>query len=124
MRAGSRSSPIRRASSTTRTRWNSCSACSRRRSVLRFVIHMATRTVRLDDEAEETLRQIRKATGLPISEAFKRGLRLLQKEINQPKPTVWEAYQALGPIPGGSAIGPARDHKRVYRESLRKKYGR
>jgi len=34
---------------------------------------MATRTVRLDDEAEATLRQIRKATGLPISEVLKQG---------------------------------------------------
>ena len=36
---------------------------------------MATRTVRLDDEAEAALREIRDATGLPISEALKRGLR-------------------------------------------------
>jgi len=36
---------------------------------------VATRTVRLDDEAEAALQQIHKATGLPISEALKQGLR-------------------------------------------------
>ena len=35
---------------------------------------MATRTVRLDDEAEAALAHIRKTTGLEISEALKRGL--------------------------------------------------
>lgn len=39
---------------------------------------MATRTVRLDDEAEAALQQIRDATGLPISEALKRGLQTLK----------------------------------------------
>ena len=86
---------------------------------------MATRTVRLDDEAEDALRQIRERTGLPISEALKRGLRSLQKEINeQPARTPFEIYQALGPIPGGNAIAPARDYKRALREKLRKKHGR
>jgi hypothetical protein len=86
---------------------------------------MATRTVRLDDEAEDALRQIRERTGLPISEALKRGLRSLQKEIaEQPRLTAWEVYQSLGPIPGGNAIAPARDYKRALREKLRKKHGR
>jgi len=39
---------------------------------------MATRTVRLDEEAEKVLDEVRAATGLPISEAFKAGLRSLQ----------------------------------------------
>lgn len=43
---------------------------------------MATRTVRLDDEAEEALREVRAATGLPISEALKRGLRSLQERVS------------------------------------------
>jgi len=42
---------------------------------------MAIRTVRLDDEAEATLRQIREATGLPISEALKQGLRSLKEQV-------------------------------------------
>ena len=39
---------------------------------------MALRTVRLDTDAEAALREIREATGLPISEALKRGLHALQ----------------------------------------------
>ena len=35
---------------------------------------MGTRTVRLDDEAENTLARLRKTTGLSISEVLKRGL--------------------------------------------------
>ena len=35
---------------------------------------MGTRTVRLDDEAEETLGHLRSLTGLSISEVLKRGL--------------------------------------------------
>jgi hypothetical protein len=42
---------------------------------------MAMRTVRLDEEAEATLRQIREATGLPISEALKQGLRSLKQHV-------------------------------------------
>jgi hypothetical protein len=42
---------------------------------------MATRRVRLDVEAEAALRQVREATGLPISEVLKRGLRSLQERV-------------------------------------------
>ncbi len=34
---------------------------------------MGTRTVRFDDEAENTLARLRKLTGLSISEVLKRG---------------------------------------------------
>ena len=86
---------------------------------------MATRTVRLDDEAEAALRQIRERTGLPISEALKRGLRSLQNDINeQAAPTPWEIYRQLDIGPGGYAIAPARNYKRALREKLRKKHGR
>ena len=87
---------------------------------------MATRTVRLDDEAEDALREIRKRTGLPISEALKRGLRLLKKEVSEARPTrtAAEIYRSLGPIPGGNAIAPSTDVRRGVREALRKKYGR
>ena len=42
---------------------------------------MATRTVRLDEEAEKALQEVQAATGLPISEALKRGLRSLQEQV-------------------------------------------
>jgi hypothetical protein len=86
---------------------------------------MATRTVRLDDEAEAALREIRNRTGLPISEALKRGLRSLQQEIEgQPVPAPWEAYRQLDIGPGGYAVAPARDYKPALRERLGKKHGR
>ena len=44
---------------------------------------MATRTVRLDDEAESALQQFRDATGLPISEALKQGLSSLRQRVLQ-----------------------------------------
>lgn len=58
---------------------------------------MAIRTVRLDEEGEATLRQIREATGLPISEAF------AASDSNCPS-----ALSGLGYVPmavAGSVIG-------------------
>jgi hypothetical protein len=86
---------------------------------------MATRTVRLDDEAEDALQEIRKRTGLPISEALKRGLRLLKKEIAvEPPRTAWDVYKTLDLGPGGYAIAPADNYKEALRDKLRKKHGR
>lgn len=86
---------------------------------------MATRTVRLDDEAEEALEQIRRATGLPISEALKRGLHVLQAQVgNASKRSPYDIYRELDPAAVGAAIAPARAVRRGVREALRKKYGR
>lgn len=86
---------------------------------------MGTRTVRLDDEAEATLKQIRDATGLPISEAFKRGLRALQEQVAQSKRrTAWEGYCELDLGPGGYSLGPATESRRLVLEAIRKKHGR
>jgi hypothetical protein len=57
---------------------------------------VATRTVRLDAEPETALQQIREATGLPISEALKRGLRSLQERVqNAATRTPYDIYQQL-----------------------------
>ena len=86
---------------------------------------MATRTVRLDDEAERALRQIREATGLPISEALKRGLRSLQQHVEQESlRTPYDVYRELDHGPGGSAIAPSTDVRRAVRAAIRKKLGR
>lgn len=86
---------------------------------------MATRTVRLDDEAEAALKEIRKATGLPISEALKQGLHALQERVtHEARRTPYEIYKELDLGPGGYAIAPARDAKRAVREAIRKKLGR
>jgi hypothetical protein len=86
---------------------------------------MATRTVRLDDEAEAALRQIRETTGLPISEALKRGLRSLQERVKDDMArTPYDIYHELDHGPGGSAIAPSSETKRAVRAAIKKKLRR
>jgi hypothetical protein len=83
---------------------------------------MATRTVRLDEEAEEALREIREATGLPISEALKRGLRSLLASVRQDAMhSPYDIYQELDLGPGGYAIAPSTEVRHGVRQALRKK---
>lgn len=86
---------------------------------------MATRTVRLDDEAEAALREIRGATGLPISEALKRGLRSLGDRVKrETQRTPYDIFQELDHGAGGSAIAASTDTRRAVRAAIRKKLGR
>jgi hypothetical protein len=86
---------------------------------------MATRTVRLDDEAEAALRHIREATGLPISEALKRGLRSLEEHVRRDtQRTPYDIYRELDHGPGGSAIAPSTDTRRAVRAAIKRKLGR
>lgn len=86
---------------------------------------MATRTVRLDDEAEASLREIRDATGLPISEALKRGLRSLGDRVRrETQRTPYDIYRELDHGHGGSAIAASTDTRRAVRAAIAKKLGR
>ena len=86
---------------------------------------MATRTVRLDDGAEAALREIRDATGLPISEALKRGLRSLGDRVKrETRRTAYDVYRELDLGPGGSAIAASTDTRRGVRAAIKKKLGR
>ena len=92
---------------------------------------MATRTVRLDDEAEAALRQIRETTGLPITEALKRGLRSLLEDVrSEVERTPCDIYSSifkdseLDCGPGGYAIAPSTETRRGVSAALRKKLGR
>ena len=86
---------------------------------------MATRTVRLDDEAEDALAEIREATGLPISEALKQGLSSLrQRVVQDAERTPFDVYQQLDLGPGGYAIAPSTDTRRGVAEALRRKHRR
>lgn len=86
---------------------------------------MATRTVRLDDEAEAALEEIRAATGLPISEALKRGLRALQDRLRQEATrTPLAIFRELDLGLGGYAIAPSTDVRRGVRRALAKKLHR
>jgi hypothetical protein len=83
---------------------------------------MAIRTVRLDDEAEATLLQIREATGLPISEALKQGLRSLKQQVrdaSEQRP--YNLYERLDLGPGGYAIAPSTETRHGVARALRKK---
>jgi hypothetical protein len=86
---------------------------------------MATRTVRLDTEAEKALQEVQAATGLPISEALKRGLRSLQEQVRREAGrTPYDVYQELDLGPGGYAIARATDTRRGVLEAVRRKLRR
>jgi len=83
---------------------------------------MAIRTVRLDNEAEATLREIREATGLPISEALKQGLRSLSQQVrNTSGQHPYDLYEQLDLGPGGYARVPSTETRRGVDMALRKK---
>lgn len=86
---------------------------------------MGTRTVRLDDEAEKTLGQLRNLTGLSISELLKRGLHAYEAQAAEEagrKP--YDIYRELDLGPGGYASAPARESKTAVAEVLRRKHRR
>ena len=86
---------------------------------------MATRTVRLDDEAEAALQQIREATGLPISEALKQGLQSLKQRVAEESGRrPFDLYPQLDLGPGGYAIAPSTETRRGVATALRKKFRR
>lgn len=83
---------------------------------------MPIRTVRLDDEAETNLRQIREATGLPISEALKQGLQSLKRQIQDSSPqSPYDLYRQLDLGPGGYAAAPSTEKRLGVTAALRKK---
>ena len=83
---------------------------------------MAIRTVRLDDETEATLRQIREATGLPISEVLKQGLRSLEQQVRDASGRCpYDLYARLDLGPGGYANAPSTETRRGVTTALRKK---
>ena len=86
---------------------------------------MATRTVRLDDEAEAALQQIRDATGLPISEALKQGLQFLKQRVaDESRRRPFDLYEQLDLGAGGYAIAPSTETRRGVATALRKKFRR
>jgi hypothetical protein len=86
---------------------------------------MASRTVRLDDEAERALRDIRRRTGMTISEALKKGLLVLQRTVSdRPRPSPWEIYEKIDLGEGGYAVAPAKGAKRAAREAVERKHRR
>jgi hypothetical protein len=84
---------------------------------------MATRAVRLDEESERILEEIRRATGLSASGALKRGLVSVRESLRaESRP--YDLYASLDLGPGGYAIAPARDAKRAALRAIRSKHRR
>ncbi len=87
---------------------------------------MSTRTVRLDPEAEKSLEEIRRATGLSISESLKQGLAALQREVraNGATNAAWAVYSGLDLGPGGYAVAPSDAGGAAIRAAIEKRSGR
>jgi hypothetical protein len=86
---------------------------------------MGIRTVRLDSETENVLKEVRRVTGLSMSAALKRGLRVLRDEATrQGHRPPYDVYQTLDLGPGGYAIAPSSQTRRGMVESLRRKQRR
>jgi hypothetical protein len=83
---------------------------------------MATRTVRLDPEAESVLQDVRRATGLPISSVLKEGLRALQEKLARDRESLpFHVFSELDLGPGGYAIAPSTDTRTGVRLALERK---
>ena len=73
---------------------------------------MAIRTVRLDDEAEAVLADLRQRTGMTISQVLKRGLETYASNSpEKAEKTPFEIFRRLDLGPGGYAVAPAGDAK-------------
>ena len=86
---------------------------------------MSTRTVRLDEDAEQALARLRKVTRLSISEVLKRGLVAYEQLVSgegHVKPH--DLYARLDLGEGGWSVAPARDAKRSLRAVIRRKHQR
>lgn len=86
---------------------------------------MATRTVRLDAEAEQVLAALTRSTGQSISEVLKRGLLAYREQARQAaERRPWEVFRQLDLGPGGYARAAARDAKQAVRATVARKHGR
>jgi len=78
---------------------------------------MATRSVRLDDEAETALTEVTQITGESISESIKYGLFLYQQEVKaNRKPANFFKNRQLQ---GGQTLGDARDISALLKKKLK-----
>jgi hypothetical protein len=86
---------------------------------------MGTRTVRLDDEAEKTLKRLRNVTGLSISEVLKRGLSAYEAQaFERASRKPYDIYCELDLGEGGYAVAPARAAKTAVSNAIRQKHER
>lgn len=85
---------------------------------------MSTRTVRLDDDAESTLKTLQKQTGLSISNVLKQGLIFFAKAQETAATTKpYDIYRELDPGPGDECVPPAAEAKSAVAGIIRHKHG-
>ncbi len=86
---------------------------------------MGIRSVRLDEETEKALEQIRKVTGLSVSAAMKKGVLVLRNEVAREAQRVpYDVYEELDLGPGGYARAPATQTRRGVQAAIRQKLRR
>ena len=85
---------------------------------------MSTRTVRLDDDAESTLKTLQKQTGLSISNVLKQGLNFFAK-AQETAATIkpYDIYRELDLGPGDEGVPPAAEAKSAVADIIRQKHG-
>lgn len=86
---------------------------------------VSTKTVRMEPEDEKVLERILRRTGWTASDALKRGLRSLEREVaKQPTTSAFDIYAGLDLGPGGYAAGPASKSRETAKRVIRRKHGR
>ena len=87
---------------------------------------MGTRTVRLDQDSEAALAELRRRTGQSISAVVREGLRAYARELDDDitrRPG--DLYASLGlPREGERSAAPAAMAKEAVVEIIRRKHGR
>lgn len=83
---------------------------------------MTTRTVRLDPETEIALQEIKRITGMSISEVIKLGiLSVKEHKLGQLATKPYEVYKTIQFDEQGFAVGSARTAKNDVANIIRKK---
>jgi hypothetical protein len=83
---------------------------------------MSLRTVRLDEETEKILEQVRKQTGWSVSTTLKRGVLVLSKEVaHRAEQSAYDIYRRLDLGPGGYALAPSTETRRGMQLALKRK---
>lgn len=87
---------------------------------------MATRTVRLDADAERLLSEVRRAKGLSVSAALKQGLLVFRDSLaaEGPSSKPYDIYRGIDLGSGGDARASGRSAKDSIQGILRRKVRR
>jgi hypothetical protein len=86
---------------------------------------MGMRTVRLDDETEQVLRQVTRTTGWTVSAALRQGLMALRDHAaRHARRMPYELYSKLDLGQGGYAIAPSTESRRGVVTALSRKHRR